>query len=287
VDFIKELESRAPDAPRLESTAEYRLVAIDLDDTLLGDDLKISERAKRAIRRSRERGINVTLATGRMYRSALPYAEELDLNLPLITYQGALVKNSRTGEVLYHRPVPEELVGPAVDIIKSFGYHLQMYDYDELCMERLTPEGEGYARLAGVGITLVEDLRRDCLRTTKIVVINDQEWKLDELARVLAERFGESLYVTKSKPHYLEILHPQATKGRALRVLAERFGVPRDAVVAIGDSFNDLEMIRYAGLGVVMGNAREEIKRYADYVTRGNNDDGVAEVLEHWVLKEF
>ncbi|NPV91647.1 MAG: HAD family phosphatase [Firmicutes bacterium] len=266
---------------------DYRLVAIDLDDTLLGDDLKISGRAKQAIRRSREKGIHVTLATGRMLRSVLPYAEELDLNLPLITYQGALVKNSRTGEVLYHRPVPGEFVGPVADIIRSYGYHLQMYNYDELCMERFTPEGADYARLAGVGVTLVEDLRFACPQPTKVLVVNYQEWRLDELARVLGDRFGDSLYVTKSKPHYLEILHPEATKGKALKVVADYFGVPRESVVAIGDSFNDLDMIQYAGLGVVMGNAREEIKRYADYVTRGNNDDGVAEVLEQWVLKEF
>jgi len=104
------------------------------------------------------------------------------------------------------------------------------------------------------------------------------------LEAVLRERFGRELYITRSKPYYLEMLHPEATKGRALRVVAGYFGIPRQEVIAIGDSFNDLDMIRYAGLGVVMENAREEVKRFADYVTRSNEDDGVAEVLEKFVL---
>lgn len=266
-------------------TANYRLVAIDLDDTLLDNDLKISERAKKAIWRAREQGVQVTLATGRMFRSAVPYARELGINLPLITYQGALVRNSHSGEVLYHRPVPRQLVRPVIEVIEPFGYHVQLYHEDNLCMEKLTPEGEDYARLAGVEITLVEDLRRFCPEPTKILIVNYAEEKLDLMAGILREKFGEQLYITKSKPYYLEILHPQATKGQALKVVARYFGVPREEVVAIGDSFNDIEMIRYAGLGVAMGNAREEVKRYADYVTRANCGDGVAEVLEEFVLK--
>lgn len=285
VNFIKQTLNQSLNDRRADEARSYRLVAVDLDDTLLDNDLRISWRAKQAIRQAGERGIHVTLATGRMFRSAVPYAEELGLNLPLITYQGALVKNSRSGEVLYHRPVPRELVEPVVEVIRSFGYHLQMYHNDELCMEKLTPEGEDYSRLAGVGITLVKDLKLYCPQPTKIPVVNYQEDKLDRLAEVLEEGFGSRLYVTKSKPYYLEVMHPHATKGRALQVVAEHFGVPREEVVAIGDSFNDLDMIRYAGLGVVMGNAREDIKRHADYVTRANDDEGVAEVLEQLVLK--
>jgi Cof subfamily protein (haloacid dehalogenase superfamily) len=263
---------------------KYRLVAIDLDDTLLNKDLKISPRTKANIIAARQLGTQITLATGRMFRSALPYAEQLGLDIPLITYQGALVKNSSSGEVLYHRPVPPELVRPVAERVRSYGYHLQMYFEDHLCMEKLTPEGQDYVDLAGVEVTLVSDLLCACPEPTKILISNYDEGRLDRLAEVLQAEFGQKLYITKSKPYYLELLHPEATKGKALKVLADHFGIPQEAVIAIGDSFNDVDMIRFAGVGVVMGNAREEIKAEADYVTRSNEDDGVAEVLEKFIL---
>lgn len=263
---------------------KYRLVAIDLDDTLLNNDLEISPRTKADIIRARQMGVQVTIATGRMFRSALPYAEQLGLDIPLITYQGALVKNSSSGEVLYHRPVPPELVRPVAERVRSFGYHLQMYFEDRLCMEKLTPEGQNYVDLAGVEVTLVSDLLRSCPEPTKILISNYDETRLDQLAEILEAEFGGRLYITKSKPYYLELLHPDATKGKALQMLANHRGIPREAVIAIGDSFNDLEMIRYAGVGAVMGNAREEIKAVADYVTCSNEDDGVAEVLEKYIF---
>lgn len=266
------------------SNLSYRLVAIDLDDTLLDKDLNISERARECIRAAQELGVYVTLATGRMFRSAVPFAEQIGVNIPLITYQGALVKNSRSGEVLYHRPVPARLVRPVIKRVKKFGYHLQMYYEDNLCMEKLTPEGQDYANLARVDITLVPDLLEACPEPTKILIVNYDESLLNELFEVLRKEFGEELYITKSKPYYLELMHPEATKGKALKVVADYFGVPRESVLAIGDSFNDVDMIQYAGLGVVMGNAREEIKQFADYVTLTNEEDGVAEVLQRFVL---
>jgi len=264
----------------------YRLVAIDLDDTLLDNQLQIRERVKAAILRARRQGVVVTLATGRMFRSALPYARQLGLDLPLITYQGALVKNSESGEVLYSRPVPAELAGSVLAAIRPNGYHLQVYYQDQLCMERLTPEGEHYSRMAGVAVTLVPELERFCPEPTKILVINWREELLDQLAEQLRRELGERVHITKSKPYYLEVLHPEATKGRALQVLAEHFGVPREEVMAIGDSFNDIEMLEYAGLGVAMGNARPEVKSRADYVAPDNEADGVAAVLEELVLQD-
>jgi hypothetical protein len=263
---------------------KYRLVAIDLDDTLLNNDLKISPRTQTKIFEAQKRGVRVTLATGRMFCSALPYAQELALDVPLITYQGALVKNPCTGEVLYHRPVPLELVRPVAERVMSFGYHLQMYYEDRLCMEKLTPEGQAYVDLSGVPVTLVSDLLQDCPKPTKILISNYEESKLDHLAEVLNQEFGNCLYITKSKSYYLEILHPEATKGKALKVIADYLGIPRESVLAIGDSFNDIDMIHYAGLGVVMGNAREEIRSLADYVTTSNEDEGVAEVIDRFIL---
>jgi len=262
------------------------LVAIDLDDTLLDSRLRISRECRVAITRVREAGVKVTLATGRMFSSALPYARQLDMNVPLITYQGAWVRNSLSGETLYYRPVPRKWARALLARVREFGYHCQTYIDDRLCMEALTEEGKAYAELAGVTPVIVDRLEdvmdQDPL---KLLVINNDTGRLDELERVLLAEFGEHLYITKSKPFYLEAMHPEATKGKALEAVARYFGINRAEVMAVGDSYNDLDMLQWAGLGVAMANAREEVRRAADYVTLSNEEHGVAEALTKFILE--
>ncbi len=267
--------------------SKYRMLAVDLDDTLLNDRFKISPLNKDYIQRAREVGVHVTLATGRMFRSALPYARELGINLPLITYQGALVKEAGSGEVLLHRPVPLEVAREAVAWVSSLGYHVNVYLNDKLYVEKLTPEAETYQKISGIPAHPVGDLLAlldQGEAPTKVLVVG-QEGPLDELAEQMCRHFGRALHICKSKPHFLELSHPEATKGHALDTLASRWGVTREQVIAIGDSYNDLEMIEYAGLGVVMGNARPDIQAKADYVTKSNEEDGVAEVIDRFILK--
>ncbi len=264
--------------------SRYRLIAIDLDDTLLDNELRVSPRTRQALHRTVERGSIVTIATGRMYRSALPLALDLEIEAPIITYQGALVKNARSGEVLLDRPVPLALAAQVLAEGYKTGIHINLYLHDNLYVDKITPEGAGYAGLAGVELypvgNLLEFMRSE---PAKIVFIAEPA-RLDRLNEELPARFGDSLYITKSKPNYLEFMHPRATKGQALQALAGRYGVCREEVMAFGDSYNDLDMIEFAGMGVAMGNSPEEVKEKADYVTGTNQNEGVAEVLEKFVL---
>jgi Cof subfamily protein (haloacid dehalogenase superfamily) len=261
-----------------------KLIAVDLDDTLLDSGLRVTPRVKQAVRRAAERNVTVALATGRMFCAALPYAEELALTAPLITYQGALVKD-RAGVEYYYQPVPRELAQDVITHLLPAGYHLQVYVDDTLCMARLTPEGERYARLSGVAPRVVGDLRLFLtFPPTKIVLIAPEK-AIDELLPDLTARYTGLLHVSKSKPHFLEFSHPDATKGEALRRLAAELGVDREEVMAIGDGYNDIPMLEFAGLAVVVENARAEIKAYAAHVTAGNDSDGVALAIEELVLK--
>lgn len=263
-----------------------KLVALDLDDTLLDSRLQVAPECQEAILQVREMGVQVTLATGRMFRSALPYAQQLDINVPLITYQGALVKNSGSGETLYYRPLPGEYTLPLLERVREVGYHCQLYLDDELYMEKLTAEGKQYASVAGVKPVIVDSLDGVLKKeTTKMVIIHFDLQALDELEKRLRDEFSH-LYITRSKPAYLEVLHPEATKGKALAAVAEYFGVKQDEVMAVGDSYNDLKMIRWAGLGVAMANAPSAVRKEADYVTCSNDENGVAEALGRWVLTE-
>jgi len=262
---------------------DYKLIAIDLDDTLLRTDLTISERAKKAITSCMEKEVLVTFATGRMFCSALPYALDLGLDLPLITYQGALVKYA-DGREVYHRPIELDVAKEVIEFGKPSGLHINVYIGDELYMEGSTRWGKEYAAIAKVPIhflNLPEDLKE---KPTKILFIGESA-ELDEMAQKLVDKFPDTINVTKSKDIFLEVSHPKATKGNALKELAESLHIDSKQVIAIGDNMNDLDMIRYAGCGAAVANAVDALKEAADFVTVSNDDDGVAEVIEKLVLK--
>lgn len=263
----------------------YRMIAVDLDDSLLGDDLNISERNINALMEASNRGVVVTIATGRMYCSALPYIEQLKLNVPVITYQGGLIKNALSQEVLYHCPIPLEIAMEVIEKSKSDGAYLQVYVDDKYYMEEYNNFSELYRLNVGVAGTAVGPLDKFLKKApTKMLIIDEPSTILkmkDEYDRL----FGEILQVTISKPIYLELTNKDATKGKALKYLAQSLKVDRNEIIAIGDSYNDISMIKYAGLGVAMGNAHEDVKKWADYVTLTNNEDGVAEVVHKFILE--
>ncbi|MCR4400570.1 MAG: Cof-type HAD-IIB family hydrolase [Syntrophomonadaceae bacterium] len=274
-------------APCIPGERRIKLVAIDLDDTLLDSRLRIPPAAAEAIARARRRGVHITLATGRMFASALPYALQLGVDLPLISYQGALVRHVLSGEELVSRKVDPGAGRQALARLREWGLHVQAYWDDRLCMEALTPEGEDYARLAGVTPLLVERLE-DVVEggTFKLLAVSYQVERLAALEARLQREFASRLYVTRSKPHFLELMHPEATKGRALAAVAAHLGVERAQVMAIGDSYNDIDMLRWAGVGVAVANAPEAVRRAADLVTLSNDDGGVAHAIVSLVLGE-
>jgi Cof subfamily protein (haloacid dehalogenase superfamily) len=264
-----------------------KLVAIDLDDTLLDSTLSISGPCKSNIRAAREKGVIITLATGRMYSSALPFALQLEVDVPLITYQGALVKNSQTQQVLYYQPLAPDMAVAVLKYFQKAGVHYHSYFNDQLCLESRSEEGMNYAQLAGVEPLIVPSLVDACRQgqeALKIMAVNRDQERLLEMEKDLKHIYGSSLHITRSKPYYLEIMNPQANKALALKTLAEHFGIQQREVMALGDSYNDMEMIKWAGLGVAMGNAPAEVKRVADFVTASNDEDGVAQALQYWIL---
>ncbi|MDD4334236.1 MAG: Cof-type HAD-IIB family hydrolase [Desulfotomaculaceae bacterium] len=265
-------------------TLAVKLVAVDLDDTLLSREAQITARVRKAVAAVRAAGVYFTVSTGRMYKSAARIAGELGIDIPLITYQGALVKNSLSGEVLVDKPLPLAYAREISARVRQYGYYLNGYLDDRLLMERDDKEGLRHAAIAGVEVEVVSDLleflKRDPLKVSTIV----KEPLLDQLKAELASLFEGKITVHKSKPHFLEFSHIEATKGTALAFLAAYLGIKREEIMAVGDGDNDLDMLEYAGLGVVVANAGEEIKQFADYVTAASYGDGVVEALEKFVL---
>jgi Cof subfamily protein (haloacid dehalogenase superfamily) len=220
-----------------------------------------------------------------MFTSALPFARDLKLDLPLITYQGALVKYV-DGRVVYHKPLSMEIAKRVIDFLIPYKYHINIYVNDELCMESQSPEGRHYAGISRVPINFVEHIHHALIdEPTKILIIA-KEQEVDDLAVDLRHAFGGQVNITKSKPYFLEIGNREATKGLALAELAQSLKIDSSQVMAIGDSWNDLDMLEYAGIGVAMENAMPDVKKVAQYVTRSNDDEGVAEAIELLVLNK-
>ncbi|WP_166241795.1 Cof-type HAD-IIB family hydrolase [Paenibacillus turpanensis] len=262
----------------------YKLILIDIDDTLLNDDRQISAGTREALKQAMDKGVVVTLATGRMYASAKQIAGSLQLNVPLITYQGSLVKTLLDENVLYERSVPAESAVKLYEYCKEHGLHLQLYHDDILYVQEDNDKAKAYADLSKIPYTVHPDFEQLVRQSmTKMLVIDEPE-VLDRHAIVLKELIGGDVHITKSKPNFLEFVHKEGTKGDALRFLASHCGCQIEETIAFGDSWNDMEMITTAGLGVAMGNAVPALKAAADYVTLSNNDDGVKHVIDAFIL---
>jgi Cof subfamily protein (haloacid dehalogenase superfamily) len=262
----------------------YKLIAIDVDDTLLNDDHVVTEGTQRAMAAAMEQGVIVTLATGRMYASAKNIAGQINLNVPLITYQGSLVKNLLDGQVLYERHVPQDVTRECFLFSEERGLHIQTYTDDKLYAAEENEKLLAYCNNSKIPYWIEKD--RELLMSrpsTKLIIIDEPE-VLDALAPELRKRVGDRAHITKSKPNFLEIIHPEGTKGHAVTFLANHFSFDLSEVIAIGDSWNDHEMLEVAGLGVAMANAVPALKEIAGYITLSNNEEGVKHVIEKFVL---
>jgi Cof subfamily protein (haloacid dehalogenase superfamily) len=222
----------------------------------------------------------VIVVTGRMFKSVLPFLQAAELDDPVICYQGALVADPVTGEFLRHIPIPLPAAHEALDAVIEAGFHINAYVDDELYVAAATPEAHAYADLNKVEMHVVGDLREWLHEPpTKLVAVGDPD-ALTELENLLKPRFAGTLFVSKSLPHFLEFAHPDVNKGAGLTFLAERLGFTPEQTVACGDGENDRELLDWAGFGVAVANAHEEILARADLVVPDVEHEGVAVLLE-------
>lgn len=263
----------------------YRMIAIDIDDTLLNDDLVVTEITKEALAAARAHDVFITLATGRMYASAQAVAKQIGLNVPLVTYQGALVKNLIDESTLYERFVPAHITHYIFDYAQKHGLHVQAYYNDQLIVPEANDKVRDYVAISNIPYIVTPNLHSIAAQPMSKLLFIDEPDYLDEIAHDLKQHIGDDVHLTKSKPQFLEVLHKEATKGHAISFLAAHYGIDLSQVIAIGDSWNDMQMIEVAGLGVAMGNAIDGLKDIADYVTASNNDDGVAQVISRFILE--
>lgn len=265
-----------------------RLVATDLDGTLLNQEWKISPGNIRAVRQAVGNGVKVTLATGRMAAATRRYARELGLDVPIITYHGALVEQALSGEVLYRKVVPVELAAEIVEYLLKKGIHTQIFLKDRVFVRKVNAYSEEYSKMSNLKVEeadVYKLLEKEPEGLEKILCIGEER-VLNRAADELRQAYAGKLHFTSSRDNVFDMIHPEVNKGTALKALADQWEIRPEEVMAIGDSLNDREMIAYAGIGVAMENAHPELKKIADYITSSNREDGVAKAIERFVLAE-
>lgn len=269
-----------------------RMIALDIDGTLVGPDLVVGERTRAVIGRAVHRGIHVSLVTGRMTSSALRFATMLGLRDPLVGYQGALarempVRADRVGKLLRHRPLPAAVARAAVIWSRSMGLEPHANHLEQLVIPSDDPLVEDYSAFLGTRAVRVPDLEGWIKRpVTKIVAVAAPGRPTAILDEARA-RFVGRADVTVADPRFLEFVARGVSKGQAVRWLAGRHGVPLGQVLAIGDQLNDLEMIAAVGHGTAMPRAPEPVIAAARYVAPPLEEEGAADVIAQLALADL
>jgi len=268
-----------------------RLIAIDLDGTLLDDNSDIPPENIVALRQAHAAGVTVAIASGRMPPLIDPIQDRLAIDMPLIAYNGSRVVGTRAEgrPIIYDRPLAPDVAAFIVDFSKREG-HLLNYFLDD----RLYGEADGersrwmayYVARTGAEYTITDLARFDGRAPNKVILIAETPVR-DRLYEYFCKELGARAEVVKTVPEFIEFMDPGVNKGVALPMLAQHCGVSTQEILAIGDQDNDIAMLEAAGIGIAVANANDNVKEAANNVTRrSNNDGGVAEAVRKIVLNE-
>ena len=265
------------------------LIALDIDGTLVGDDMRLSDRTNAAIGEAMRRGVRISLATGRRPTSAMEFARRLGLTEPVVGHQGAAVRampkvRDRVGRLLHHRPLAPDVVIEVLAWCRAHGLEPHVNDLEKIVVWAGDPGFEDYSALLGLDTAVVPDLDAAITHPMSKVISVGPPPRPMELVEEARRAFAGRADATVSHPRFLEFVAPGVSKGRAVAWLAHRAGVPMGRVMTVGDALNDLEMITDAGHGAAMATAPVEVRRVARYVTAPVAQDGVAALIEALVL---
>ena len=266
----------------------YKLIALDMDGTLLNSEKKITGNTKKALKEAEAKGVKVVLASGRPLSGITKSLEELDLlkgDDYVLSFNGGIVINSKTKEVV----TSSLLKGADLKEIYKVSQELDI-NIHAFSSKRglITPKMSQYTQhecdINGIDAEIMDfnDIEDD-EDIVKVMMIDPQE-KLDKAIEKLPKDLYEKYSVFKSAPFFLEFTNKEVDKGKGLKKLGEYLGIKQEEIIACGDAGNDLSMIKYAGLGVAMKNATDDVKNAADYITLSNDEDGIAHVVNKFIL---
>ena len=266
----------------------YKLIALDMDGTLLREDKSVSERTKKAIADAKAKGVTVVIATGRPIDGVTRYLEELDMlgeNDYVLSYNGGLVLKTKSREVVSKTALTGADLHYLHNLSKELGVNIHAFSEVH---GLITPKNSKYteveANINGIKIAINDysDIEDDH-SIIKVMMIDEPE-VLQKAIDNLPKEVYEKYTVVRSAPFFLEFLNKKVNKGTGVELLAKHLNIKQEEIMTFGDAGNDLDMIVYAGMGVAMANAFDEVKEAANYITDSNENDGVAKAIEKFVL---
>lgn len=285
---------------------KYKMLVLDIDGTLLNSKVILSPEVKKAINYAKQQGLIVTIATGRFYYAAVSPARIIGINAPLIANDGAQIQDVFTDKVYSFTPISLDTAREIVEAMEKYPLELQVFlkdrkiyagkSYQIVQIKKYFRHGRRY-NLKGFynyvrdfvfgGPTVSAGNVQGVLKNmttppAKIVVYGDKQ-PLKELRNELTSRFKGRVDLTSAIPRYMDILPPGVSKVNGIQFVANMFNIKREEIIAVGDNFNDLAMIEYAGLGVAMGNAPESVKQKANFVTDSNDENGIVKVVKQFI----
>lgn len=263
---------------------KYQVLVLDLDGTLTNSKKEITAPTKQALLEIQEAGKTIVLASGRPVNGVAPLAKELKLDCfggYMLSFNGARITRCSTGEIIYNRTLPPEIIKPVYDYVKTFpGLDILSYT-DTQIISGLMPDKyvEIESRINSMEVVSVEDFPSALNFPVNKLLITGEPGLLETLIEPLQKQYHGLLNIYRSEPFFLEIMPRNIDKAQSLQKLLNSIGLTADAMICCGDGYNDLSMIEYAGLGVAMENAQPIIKESADFITRSNDEDGILHVI--------
>ncbi len=267
---------------------KYRLIALDLDDTLLREDLTISERTCSALLSAQAQGVTIALVSGRPTGSILKYAQQLRMDEfggYIISFNGAMATECTTGNIFFERCLTRDNIHLLYDLSVAYGVYIHSYLDDNIITAKSNPYTAIECKLTGMNIIETDDFKSSMNRDAIKVILLETPEILKDLSVKLAPVINGRMNMSITKPYFLEFMDNGIDKGHGLRLLLEWLKISSEETIAIGDSYNDIEMLRLAGLGICMANGPDEVRAVADHITASNMEDGVAKVVEQCILK--
>lgn len=259
---------------------QYRLIALDVDGTLINDQFQIMPKTKEIIVDAYQNGVMVALCTGRSTESTIPLMEELTAEGPIVVHNGAMVLHSRTkevyGQIGFHVEELEELIR----FCREAGLHIDVNTASDMYVESVTPELASIYSEYYASPIIIPDVMMLRDEIVKMSILAEEEHTADVVAEL--HRLFPQFRITHSGANYIDVIHPAASKGEGAARMVERLGISLDEVIAFGNYYNDLELLSSVGMGIAMDNSPEAVKRAAKAVTSSNNDEGI-----YYALKKY
>ena len=268
----------------------YEVLVLDIDGTLTNSKKEISEKTLEAVINAQKEGIKVVIASGRPTAGIKEIAKKVKLDEYggyVLSYNGGKITNFKTKEVIYNETLPREMIPAIYEEAVEHKVGIVTYEgNDAIAGNGIDEYNQLEARINGIGLREVEDFPKYVRFPVNKCLLTGEPSHMAEVEQKMKERFGNFLNIYRSEDFFVEVMPQNIDKAYSLGKLLKYLGLDRSQMIACGDGFNDLSMIKYAGLGVAMANAQEVVKKAADYITLSNDEDGVAKVIYKFMLNE-